>query len=152
MYTKLMTFVSIGFAVAFAIPAIGLAQEPDSLPEEPEKNAQASLQKDMQGVWLLAGKPGAEIEPQPGARIKFFGHGYWTITESDPKTGEVIFHHGGTYSLEGDKYTERITFANDSTKQMIGSEFKYAITVKDGRFTQIGDGNPFTEIWIRPAE
>ena len=112
----------------------------------------ASLQQRMMGVWVLAGKPSAEVEPQPGARMKFFGLGYWVITEHSPYGGEVICHHGGTYTLDGNNYTETITFATEKTEQMIGSEFKFTIAIEDGKYTQIGEGNPFSEVWIRPQD
>ena len=111
-----------------------------------------TLHQDMLGEWLLSGKPDAEIVPAPGARMKIFGKHHWIITEHDPDTGVVIFHHGGTYELDGDSYTEKLTFANDSTKHMIGMVFKFKIKVADGKFTQIGDGNPFSEVWTSPKK
>ncbi|WP_442511316.1 hypothetical protein SH528x_002988 [Novipirellula sp. SH528] len=129
-----------------------MAQETKPVHADAATDGSASLQQQLLGVWVLAGEPDAEIEPQPGARMKFFGLGHWIITQSDPKTGQVIFHHGGTYSLDGDKYTEKLTFANENTMQMIGSEFKFTVTVKDGKYTQIGDGNPFSEVWSRPVK
>ena len=149
MYTRILGSICLAFALSVSM--ISMAQESDSAPAKIAKK-EPNLQKELLGVWLLAGKPDAEIEPQPGARMKFFGVGHWVITQSDPETGEVKFHHGGTYSLDGDKYTERITYASDNTKEMIGSEFKFTITVKDGKYTQIGDGNPFNELWSWPAE
>ena len=72
------------------------AQPDNEIVEKPE-----TLQQQMLGAWVLAGKPDAEIEPKPGARMKFIGLGYWLITQHNPKNGQVIFHHGGTYSLDG---------------------------------------------------
>ena len=111
-----------------------------------------SLQQRMLGVWVLAGKPGAEIEPKPGARLKFFGLGYWVITQHSANDGRVIYHHGGTYKLDGDRYAETFTFANKNTENLIGTVLNFNVSVKDGKYTQIGDGNQFTEVWVRPHQ
>jgi len=145
-----LALIFLAFTLAFTTTAN--AQEPEqkgvgAVDEQPE-----SLQSRMLGVWVLSGKPGAEIEPKPGARLKFFALGHWAITECDSETGKVIYHHGGTYTLEGDKYTEKLTYASKSSETMIGSEFKFKISVENGKYTQIGDGNPFDEVWSRPAE
>jgi len=35
---------------------------------------------------------------------------------------------------------------------MIGKVFKFKINVADGKYTQVGVGNPYTEIWTRPKK
>lgn len=150
MYRKRLTAASLCLLFAFVTGPTCEGQ--DAKLENARAEKPAKLRQRMLGVWVLAGKPGAEIEPQPGARMRFFGLGHWVITEHNPDDGKVIFHHGGTYTLDGDRYTEKITFANESTEEMIGSEFKFTITVKDGKYIQIGDGNPFSEVWLRPKK
>ena len=81
--------------------------------------------------------------------MKFWGEKHWVITQADPNTGETVFHHGGTYTLDGDKYVETLTFANENTAQLIGNEHRFTIKVDGDTYTQIGDGNPYTEIWKR---
>ena len=118
------------------------AQPDNEIVEKPE-----TLQQQMLGAWVLAGKPDAEIEPKPGARMKFIGLGYWLITQHNPKNGQVIFHHGGTYSLDGDRYVETIAFANKSTKQLIGVKSVFKIKIENEKLINIGQDNPFTELW-----
>ena len=120
------------------------AQPDNEIVEKPE-----TLQQQMLGAWVLAGKPDAEIEPKPGARMKFIGLGYWLITQHNPKNGQVIFHHGGTYSLDGDRYVETIAFANKSTKQLIGVKSVFKIKIENEKLINIGQDNPFTELWVR---
>ena len=107
------------------------------------------LRQRLLGAWVLTGGVDAKSDPEPGARLKFWGLKDWVITQSDPKTGELIFHHGGTYTLDGDNYEETITFAAENTKQMIGMRLKYKIAVDGDTYIQHGQGNPFNERWIR---
>jgi hypothetical protein len=113
--------------------------------------ATEDLRSRLLGAWLLAGKPGAEVEPKPGARMKFFGHRHWLITQADPATGNVIYHHGGTYELVDETLVTTTTFANENTADRIGSKNTYAIKVDGDRYTQLGVGNPWTEIWKRAS-
>jgi len=113
--------------------------------EKPE-----TLRQQILGSWVLAGKPDAEVVPKPGARMKFFGLGHWFITEHHPDSGKVIYHHGGTYTLDGDRYVETFAFANENTKHLIGTKLVFKIKVEDGKYTQVGQGNSFTERWVRP--
>ncbi|MEO8498735.1 MAG: hypothetical protein ABI614_27040 [Planctomycetota bacterium] len=110
------------------------------------------LHNRLVGAWILRGKPDAIIEPKPGARMKFFSDHHWLITEADPETGKVIWHHGGTYTLDGNKLVTKTTFANESTMHMIGSEHRFTVKVDGDTYTQIGEGNPWTEVWKRPAK
>ena len=103
----------------------------------------------MLGAWALAGKPDTKDVPGPGARMKFWGLKHWVITESDPDTQDLIYHHGGTYTLDGDNYVEKITFAAPNTKQLIGLTLKFKIKVEGETYTQFGDGNSFSEKWVR---
>ena len=121
-----------------------------SQPQEVE--VAPDLSQQILGAWVVAGRPNAEVEPKPGTRMKVFSRHHWFITEYDPDTGEVIHHHGGTYTLDGNKYLEKVTFANEPSWHMIGSEFRFTIKIEDGKYTQIGDGNPWTEVWKRPAK
>ena len=150
---KLRAATTVMILTAFMAPAVAQdQQQPAAKSKGLVADASSTLHQKMLGEWVLSGEPGTEIEPKPGARMKFFGHSHWIITEHDPSTGVVIFHHGGTYELDGDSYTEKLTFANESTKHMIGLVFKFKIKVADGKFTQEGDGNPFTEVWTRPKK
>lgn len=117
-----------------------------------EIDGKPDLQSRMLGAWLLAGKPGTKDEPKRGARMKFFGHRHWIVTQADPDTGEVIFHHGGTYELDGNKLVTKVLFATDSTASLIGTENRFTITVEGDTYTQIGVGNPWSEAWKRASK
>jgi len=118
----------------------------------PEGNATApsQLAQDMIGTWILVGKPGAVVEaPTTGGRLKFFTGRHWCISQADPTNGVTIFHHGGTYTLSGDQYAETVEYANESTKSLIKKTLNFTIKVEGDTLTQIGNGNPWTEVWKR---
>lgn len=132
--------VALAF-IGIAMSAL-LAQEKNT---PSPKVAPKSLHESLLGAWAIDEKG----ELKPGGRMKFFGLKHWTISQSNPDTGEVIFHHGGTYKLEGDRYEETIKFAAPSTKDMIGLTFKFKITVDGDSYEQVGIGNPYNEKWKR---
>ena len=104
----------------------------------------------MIGIWVLVGKPGKVGEiPAAGGRLKFRTGRHWTMTQADPKTGLTIMHDGGTYTLNGDQYTETIEYANESTANDIQRTFMFTVKVEGDTMTQIGIGNPYTEVWKR---
>jgi hypothetical protein len=108
------------------------------------------LAKDLIGTWVLVGTPEkVDDAPKPGARLKFFTGKHWVITQADPDTGKVIFHHGGTYTLDGDNYAETIEYANENTTELIKNTLKFKIKVEGDTYTQIGEGNPYSEVWKR---
>ena len=133
----------------FALSVLTGVIAQDDKAESKPKPAKQDLRQSLLGAWVLLGEPGTKEGPKDGARMKFWGRGHWLITHADPQSGKVIFHHGGTYTLDGDKYEETITFATEPTKDLIGETFRFKIAVKGDRYTQIGDGNPFTEEWQR---
>ena len=122
------------------------AQDKDK-PSSPETS---KLAKDLIGTWILVGTTDEVGEiPDKGGRLKFITGRHWTITQADPNTGLVIFHHGGTYTLDGNEYVEKIEYANENTKQLINKTLKHKIKVGKDTYTQIGVGNPYTEVWKR---
>jgi hypothetical protein len=107
------------------------------------------LAKGLIGTWVLVGTPDKEVEPPAtGGRLKFITGKHWTITESDD-AGKVVFHHGGTCTIDGEEYTETVKYANESTAELIGKSFKFKIKLEGDKYTQIGVGNPYTEVWRR---
>jgi len=118
--------------------------------ETPSSSAASKLAKDLIGTWVLVGTPDEVGEPPAaGGRLKFRTGRHWLITEADPKTGVVIYHHGGTYTLDGDEYAEKIEYANKNTEQLIKQTLKFKIKVERDTYTQIGVGNPYSEVWKR---
>jgi hypothetical protein len=110
----------------------------------------SDLAKNLIGTWTLAETQGPAGSPSGiGTRLKFFTGTHWMITQPDPKTGEVVFHHGGRYSLDGDTMAGTIDFANQNTAELIGKTHKFKIKVDGDTYTQVGEGNPFTETWKR---
>lgn len=129
------------------ITAVIAEEEAKEKPVDAE--AAVDLRPQMLGAWALVGPPDSTEKPQPGARMKFWGLNKWVITQSDPKTGEIIYHHGGSYTLDGDNYVETFEFANENTKFLIGKKLKFKIKIDGDSYIQIGDGNDFNERWIR---
>jgi hypothetical protein len=118
--------------------------------ETPSSSAASKLAKDLIGTWILVGAPDEVGEPPAaGGRLKFFTGKHWTITQADPKTRVVLYHHGGTYTLDGDEYVEKIKYATKETEQLINQTFKFKIKLERDTYTQIGIGNPYTEVWKR---
>ena len=102
------------------------------------------------GTWVWVGRRGKVGEiPAAGGRLKFRTGKHWTTTHTDSETGRVVMHDGGTYTLDGDNYTETIEYANDSTARDIGKTFMFTVKVEGDTMTQIGVGNPYTEVWKR---
>lgn len=132
-------------ALTLAPVAYLRAQDKPPLAEE-----QSSLAKNLLGIWILVGKPG-EVEEAPvaGGRLKFFTGRHWVITQADPDSGVAIFHHGGTYTLKGSDYAETVEYANENTKSLIKQTFNFTVKVEGDTLTQIGIGNPWTEVWKR---
>ena len=140
----------IRFRLVFGIALASLACLPVSAAAQDKPGATAmDLRQRLLGAWVLAGDVDSKSDPEPGARLKFWGLKDWVITQSDPKTGKLIFHHGGTYTLDGDNYEETITFAAENTKEMIGMRLKFKIAVEGDTYIQHGQGNSFDERWIR---
>lgn len=57
-----------------------------------------------------------------------------------------MFHHGGTYTLDGDNHAETIEYANENTAEMIGQTFRFKVKVEGDTYTQVGVGNPYSEV------
>lgn len=75
--------------------------------------------------------------------------GRWEITQSDPKTGLVIFHHGGAYVFDGRNYVETVDYAGQSTLDMVGLVHKFVMTITENSVKLQGVGNPWNEEWVR---
>ncbi len=81
--------------------------------------------------------------------LKFLTGRHWTITQANPRTGEVIYHHGGTYKLDGDQYTETVEYANANTADLIKKTHRFKIKVDGDTYTQIGIDNEWSQVWKR---
>jgi hypothetical protein len=136
-------------ALALAIPTgLVFSLRADDQPSRGGKPTK--LAKDLIGTWVLVGTPDKIGEaPKSGARLKFITGKHWVVTQAEPETGKVLFHHGGTYTLDGDNYAETVEYANENTADLIKETFKFKIKVEGNTYTQIGVGNPFTEVWKR---
>jgi hypothetical protein len=132
-------------ALAVALAAgLGLARPMNAQDEDTQ------LAKDLVGTWVLVGKPGAIAEaPAAGGRIKMLTGAHWSATQSEPKTGVVLFHHGGVYTLHGNEYVESVEYANESTREFIGKKSVFTVKIEGDTLTQTGVGNPWNEVWKR---
>ncbi len=152
MHRTARNWTWIGAAAAIAALAAVVAIEARVVADDKPAVApgRSDLAKDLVGTWVLTGTPeGDSNPPGKGARLKFFTGTHWMITQPDPKTGEVIFHHGGRYTLDGDSMAGTIDFANPNTASYIGQTHKFTIKVEGDTYSQVGQGNPFTETWKR---
>jgi len=112
--------------------------------------ASSQLAKDMIGTWVHVGRPGQVREvPAKGARLKFRTGAHWTLTHADPNTGLVTEHFGGTYTLQGNEYVETQDYADATWIGENGKSYKFTVKVEGDTMTQIGIGNPYTEVWQR---
>jgi beta-lactamase regulating signal transducer with metallopeptidase domain len=136
-----------GLALAAALFAgLGVVTLTDAEP------AKSQLSKDLMGTWVLAGTPGdVGLAPAEGGRLKSVTDTHWSVTETDPRSGLVIFHHGGTYTLKGAEYVEHVEYANPSTTNLIGKAFKFTIKIEGDTLTLTGIGNPWREAWKRAS-
>ena len=131
---------TLGIGAIFAAPG-----------QQGEARAKGSqLARDLIGTWVLAGTPDKVQDPPPAkGPLKFLMGKHWTYTQADPDTGKVVYHHGGTYTLDGDTYAETISYANESTATMIGTTLKFKLKVEGDTLTQVGIGNPYSQVWKR---
>jgi len=133
-----------------ALAALGIGTLIASEEREGGALKTTQLAKDMIGTWIQVGTPDKIVDPPPAkGPLKFMTGKYWTYTQADPETGKVVYHHGGTYTLDGDNYAETINYANESTATMIGQTFKFKLKVEGDTLTQVGIGNPYSQVWKR---
>ena len=104
----------------------------------------------MIGAWVHVGRPGqVGAVPAEGGRLKFRTGKHWTLTHADPDTGLVTEHFGGTYTLNGNEYVETQEYGDATWMKDNGESFKFTVKVEGDTMTQIGIGNPYTEVWKR---
>ena len=94
----------------------------------------------------MPGRRTTSKTPANGGRYKFFTGKHWTVTHADPESGKVNFHHGGTYTLDGDTYEETILYSIKDNAGLIKQVFKFKVKVEGDTYTQIGVGNPYSEV------
>ena len=71
------------------------------------------------------------------------------MTRADPETGVVIEHFGRTYTLNGNEYVETQEYGDETWEKDNGKSFRFTVKVDGNTMTQIGIGNPWTEVWKR---
>ena len=143
--TRVIGVAALALAAGLALAAALRADDEKTKAEAKP----APLAKEILGTWVLVGTPDQVGEPPAkGGRLKFRTGKHWTITEAD-ESGKVLFHHGGTYTLDGDEYAETVQYANENTAELIGKTFKFKVKVEGDTYTQVGLGNPYSEVWKR---
>jgi hypothetical protein len=153
--SKTLLFAAIAIAASIVTMAQLRAQEEaikaedDAVKAEEAVKAEAEpskLAQDLIGTWEIVGRPdGQAIDANS---LKFFTGKHWIVALFDDN-GNVQYSHGGTYTLDGDQYAETIKFAGGQTATLIGQTFKFKITVEGDKYTQIGVGNNYDEVWRR---
>jgi hypothetical protein len=112
--------------------------------------APSQLASDLIGTWVHVGRPGHVSEaPGAGQRFKFRTGSHWTLTRADADTGLVMEHFGGTYTLNGNEYVETQEYGDATWMRDNGKSFTFTVKVEGDTMTQIGVGNPYTEVWKR---
>jgi hypothetical protein len=140
---KMVLLAAIAVVLFVAMFAQLPAQETGVKAEsEPSK-----LAADLIGTWQLVGRPD-DAQEMPVNAFKFFTGKHWCVTYHD-ENGAVQYHHGGSYTLDGDQYAETIKYATEQTAGLIGQTMKYKIKVEGDKYTQIGVGNEYNEVWRR---
>lgn len=148
--TKLLSFAVLIVCGYAALAAAAQPAPPIQIPTpSPGREDQRTLEERLMGTWLLEQSVTPGTPSGIGTRRRTFTPGHWEIKQTDPKTGEIIFHHGGTYRLSGDLLEQTVTFAGAKTKNYIGRVSKFKITVEGSTYTQIAIGNQFSEVWKR---
>jgi uncharacterized protein (TIGR03067 family) len=137
-----------GLALAAALfAALGIMTLTDAQPPT------AKLSKELLGSWIWVGTPdGAGMAPAAGGRVMSVTDGHFSIKQTDPKNGSVIFNHGGTWTLEGSEYAEHLDFANESSQEVKGKTFKFDVKIEGDKLWKIGKDNDWKEIWQRVAD
>jgi hypothetical protein len=137
----ILAAIAVGASVA-AIVQLSAQETGVKAETEPSK-----LAADLIGTWQLVGRPD-DAQEMPVNSFKFFTGKHWSVTYHD-ENGRVEYHHGGTYTIDGDQYAETIKYATEQTAALIGQTMKFKIKVEGDKYTQIGDGNEYNEIWRR---
>ncbi|PYI82867.1 MAG: hypothetical protein DME26_16275 [Verrucomicrobia bacterium] len=147
-HTRSIIRAAVFGLLALTIP---MACKRTNLDDKPAAAVEASqLAKDMIGAWVHVGQPGSVREvPAEGGRFKFRTGRHWNLTQADPATGLVIEQFGGTYTLNGNEYVETQEYADATWLKDNGKSFKFTVKVQGDTMTQIGIGNPYTEVWKR---
>jgi hypothetical protein len=142
-------------AAIFGLVALTLptACRPTNQNHQPTADATplaSQLANDMIGAWVHVGTPGQVTDaPATGGRLKFRTGQHWTLTHADRDTGLVVEHFGGTYTLNGNEYVETQDYGDSTWMKDNGKSFKFTVKVEGDTMTQIGIGNPYTEVWKR---
>jgi hypothetical protein len=144
------TFLFAAIAMTASILTIAQLRAQEAVkPEDEAVKAEAEpskLAKDLIGTWELVGRPdGQAIDANS---LKFFTGKHWIVTLFDDN-GQIQYTHGGTYTVDGDQYAETIKFAGGETATLVGQTFRFKITVEGDKYTQIGVGNNYDEVWRR---
>jgi hypothetical protein len=134
-------------AVAVGVSAAAIAQLSAQESVVKAETEPSKLAADLIGTWQLVGRPD-DAQEMPVNSFKFFTGKHWSVTYHD-ENGRVEYHHGGTYTIDGDQYAETIKYATEQTAALIGQTMKFKINVEGDKFTQIGVGNEYNEIWRR---
>jgi hypothetical protein len=108
--------------------------------------AEGELRKRMLGTWQLVSFVDGRVSEGNVGELKFIGDRHWSVSRLKPGTGRLDYHMGGTYTLNGDEYVETIEYG---TGGPIGETFTYKLSVEGDKFTQIGDGNPWSLVFKR---
>ncbi len=131
----------------------GTPQETASAPA-----AAPAASPSLVGTWVYVSATGGRgTNPSAvGYRVKVYTDREWSMTQTHPTTGAVMFRHGGTYTLSGSKYVEQIDYANQNTSGLVNRELPFTVTVTEDTLTQVGfqpgggsAGAPITEVWKR---
>jgi hypothetical protein len=140
--TVLFTIVTIAFAT--------LLSGCKTTHHATHSTSSGKLSKEMVGTWVFVGTPGnVRTPPAKGGRYKSRTGTHWSITAAAADTGLVTEHFGGSYQINGDEYIETQHFADNTWLHDNGKSWTFKVKIDGDLMTQLGVGNPYTEVWQR---
>jgi hypothetical protein len=113
---------------------------------------QKNLSKNLVGAWVLVSHLDGSPIVGAGTRIKVFTGSLWIVTEAHYPGGSVVAHQGGSYVISGDVIAATTDYALPEMLEFVGNVRRFRISIVGDTYTQIGVGNPYSEIWRRVKE
>jgi hypothetical protein len=104
----------------------------------------------IQGEWEMVSRADTKpLEYGFAGQVKMIGAKRWAVFNAEKGSKTAMYFLSGTYRLNGDDYVETVEYTDSDNTNMVGNEYKYKITVKDDKLTQLGLNTEFSHIYRR---